>query len=123
MDKSFNRKPLDIRRTLMKKVITNLSLALCLVYAVVLIGCAGSRTETSTGELVDDSVITTKVKSLLVADQGLSAFDIEVETFKGTVQLSGFVDTEEQAEKAVEIAEGVDGVQEVKNSLIVKGEQ
>ncbi|HEX3035191.1 MAG TPA: BON domain-containing protein [Thermodesulfobacteriota bacterium] len=107
----------------MKRVITNLGLTLCLVFAVVLIGCAGSRTETSTGEMVDDSVITTKVKSLLVADQGLSAFDIEVETFKGVVQLSGFVDTEEQAEKAAEIAESVEGVRDVKNSLIVKGEQ
>jgi Predicted periplasmic or secreted lipoprotein len=71
---------------------------------------------------VDDSVITTKVKSKLLADQGLGGFAIEVETFKGVVQLSGFVDTEEQAEAAEEIAESVDDVIRVENDIIVKGE-
>jgi hyperosmotically inducible protein len=106
----------------MKKAIRNLSLIVCLVFTIVLISCAGSRTQESPGEYVDDTVITTKVKSKLVADQGLSGFNIEVETFKGVVQLSGFVDTNEQAQRAEEIAESVGGVREVKNSLIVKGE-
>jgi osmotically-inducible protein OsmY len=104
----------------MKKVTRNLSLVACLVLAVALIGCAGSRTKESTGEYIDDSAITTKVKSKLLADPDVSGLAIEVETFKGVVQLSGFVDTEEQARKAVEITQSVDGVRSVKNSLIVK---
>jgi osmotically-inducible protein OsmY len=69
---------------------------------------------------VDSSVITTKVKTALLADPDVSGLAIEVETFKDVVQLSGFVDTKEQAQKAVEIARNVEGVRSVKNSLIVK---
>jgi osmotically-inducible protein OsmY len=82
--------------------------------------CASTSTQESTGEYVDDSVITTKVKSLLAADDFLKSFQISVETFKGTVQLSGFVASREAVNKAAEIARSVKGVKSVKNDLIVK---
>lgn len=85
-----------------------------------LAACASTSKQSSTGEYIDDSVITTKVKSLIAADAFLKSFQISVETFKGTVQLSGFVDSQQTANKAVEIARGVKGVTSVKNDLIVK---
>jgi hypothetical protein len=82
--------------------------------------CAATRTHESTGEYVDDSVITTKVKSLLAEDDFLKSFKISVESFKGTVQLSGFVDSQRAVDKAVDITKSVKGVKSVKNDLIVK---
>ena len=82
--------------------------------------CASTRTHESTGEYVDDSVITTKVKSLLAADDFLKSFQIGVESFKGVVQLSGFVNTQKAVDKAIEITRSVKGVKSVKNDLIVK---
>jgi osmotically-inducible protein OsmY len=82
--------------------------------------CASTSERGSTGEYIDDSVITTKIKSLLAADDFLKSFQISVETFKGTVQLSGFVASQDAIDKAVEITRSVKGVQVVKNDLIVK---
>jgi osmotically-inducible protein OsmY len=82
--------------------------------------CASTSKQESTGEYVDDSVITTKVKSLLAADDFLKSFQIGVETYKGTVQLSGFVNSQNAVNKAVEITRSVKGVGSVKNNLIVK---
>jgi len=82
--------------------------------------CASTRTQESTGEYIDDSVITTKVKSLLAKDDFLKSFQISVETFKGTVQLSGFVGSQQSVDKAGEIARSVKGVTSVKNNLVVK---
>ena len=84
------------------------------------VACASTRTHESTGEYVDDSVITTKVKSLLAADDFLKSFEISVESFKGTVQLSGFVNSQQAVDKAVEIVRSVKGVESIKNNLIVK---
>ena len=84
------------------------------------VACASTPKQESTGEYVDDSVITTKVKSLLAADDFLKSFQISVETFKGTVQLSGFVGSQQAVDKAGEIARSVKGVKSVKNDLIVK---
>jgi osmotically-inducible protein OsmY len=84
------------------------------------IACASTSKQESTNEYIDDSVITTKVKSLLAADDFLKSFQLSVETYKGTVQLSGFVDSQKAIDKAVEIALSVKGVKTVKNSLIVK---
>ena len=84
------------------------------------VACASTRTKESTGEYVDDSVITTKVKSLLAKDDFLKSFQIGVETFKGTVQLSGFVASQKAVDKAGEIAHSVKGVTSVKNDLVVK---
>jgi len=82
--------------------------------------CASTSKQESTGEYIDDSVITTKVKSLLAADDFLKSFQIGVETYKGTVQLSGFVSSQKAIDKAVEITRSVQGVQAVKNDLNVK---
>ena len=82
--------------------------------------CASTRTQESTGEYVDDSVITTKVKSLLAGDDFLKSFQVSVETYKGTVQLSGFVGSQKAVDKAGEIVKSVKGVKSVKNNLIVK---
>jgi osmotically-inducible protein OsmY len=84
------------------------------------VACASTSKQESTGEYVDDSVITTKVKSLLAADDFLKSFDISVETYKGTVQLSGFVNSQQAVDKAGQITRGVKGVKSVKNDLIVK---
>jgi osmotically-inducible protein OsmY len=83
-------------------------------------GCAGTPTKESTGEFVDDSTITAKVKAAFIKDDTVKAFDVSVETFKGIVQLSGFVDTAEQKSRAGEVTRGVRGVHEVKNSISVK---
>jgi osmotically-inducible protein OsmY len=82
--------------------------------------CASTPTHESTGEYVDDSVITTKVKSLLAADDFLKSFQISVETYKGIVQLSGFVNSQQAVDKAGQVARSVNGVTSVKNNLIVK---
>jgi osmotically-inducible protein OsmY len=82
--------------------------------------CASTRTHESTGEYVDDSTITTKVKALLAEDDFLKSFQISVETYKGTVQLSGFVNSQDAVRKAGEITRSVKGVTSVKNNLIVK---
>ena len=95
----------------------------CLVLVMLIAtfaACAATRTHESTGEYVDDSVITTKVKSLLAADDFLKSFQIGVETYKGVVQLSGFVNSQEAINKAVEIVRSVKGVKSIKNDLIVK---
>ena len=83
--------------------------------------CASiARSAESAGEYVDDSVITTKVKTLLAEDDFLKSFQIGVETYKGTVQLSGFVNSQQAIDKAGQIARSVKGVASVKNNLIVK---
>jgi hyperosmotically inducible protein len=83
-------------------------------------GCAGTSTRESTGEYVDDSLITTKVKSAFVEDKQVSALNIKVETFKGTVQLSGFANNATEISRAVELARGIKGVKSVKNDIRLK---
>ncbi|MDD2731287.1 MAG: BON domain-containing protein [Candidatus Portnoybacteria bacterium] len=97
-----------------------LSFLLLLIVIFTFAACASTRTQESAGEYVDDSVITTKVKSLLAADDLLKSFQIGVETYKGAVQLSGFVNTQEAVNKAIEITKTVKGVTSLKNDLVVK---
>ncbi|MCB2186809.1 MAG: BON domain-containing protein [Deltaproteobacteria bacterium] len=96
------------------------SLVICLWLLAMFLGCAATPTQESTGQYVDDSVITTKVKAAILAEPTLKTFQIGVETFKGEVQLSGFVDSADRVRKASQIALGVAGVKSVKNNLIVK---
>jgi osmotically-inducible protein OsmY len=84
------------------------------------VACASTSKQESTGEYVDDSVITTKVKALLAEDDFLKSFQISVETYKGIVQLSGFVASRNAVDKAGQIAWSVKGVKSVRNNLIVK---
>ena len=93
---------------------------LVLIMFVALVACASTSKQEGMGEYVDDSVITAKVKSLLAADDFLKSFQIGVETFKGIVQLSGFVNAQKAVDKAIEIASSVKGVKSVENDLIVK---
>jgi hyperosmotically inducible protein len=83
-------------------------------------GCAATPTKDSTGEYVDDATITTKVKSALLGDDAVKSFEIKVETFKGVVQLSGFVDTADQKSAAEHDAAAVTGVKDVKDMISVK---
>ena len=85
-----------------------------------LLGCAGTATKESTGEYVDDTVITTNVKAAIFNEPTLKSAEINVETFKGVVQLSGFVSSNANIDRAVEVARGVKGVTSVKNSMRLK---
>ena len=84
------------------------------------LGCTTTPKRETAGQYVDDSVITTKVKAAIFDELALKTFQINVTTFQGVVQLSGFVDSAENARKAGEIARTVQGVKEVKNDLIAK---
>ena len=83
-------------------------------------GCASTPKQEGTGEYVDDSVITSKVKVAILNEPGLSSADINVETFKGVVQLSGFVNSKANINKAVIVARSVSGVTSVKNDMRLK---
>ena len=89
---------------------------------VTLIGCASSAKKESTGEYVDDSLITAKVKTAVLNEPTLKSSEINVETFKGVVQLSGFVNSAADIEKAAEVARGVKGVASVKNDMRLKAQ-
>lgn len=84
------------------------------------IGCASTAKQEGTGEYMDDSVITTKVKAAVFNEPSLKSTEINVETYKGVVQLSGFVNSQADINKAVEVARGVKGVTSVKNDMRVK---
>jgi osmotically-inducible protein OsmY len=85
-----------------------------------MLGCASTSKTEGTGEYIDDSVITTKVKTAIFNEPTLKSAEINVETFKGVVQLSGFVSSQADISRAVEVAKTVTGVKSVKNSMHVK---
>jgi osmotically-inducible protein OsmY len=93
------------------------------VLLVSLMGCAATARQESTGEYLDDSVITTMVKAEILQDATLKSSEINVETFKGVVQLSGFVNSQADINRAVEVARTIKGVTSVKNDMRVKGKQ
>jgi osmotically-inducible protein OsmY len=96
------------------------SLACAAAIAILATGCASTPKQEGTGEYVDDTVITTKVKAAILDDPALKVTEIKVETFKGTVQLSGFVADPNSISRAVLVARGVKGVHDVKNDIRVK---
>ena len=97
---------------------------LCLTALMALaLGCAATSTREGTGEYVDDSAITAKVKAAFLGEATLNSGEINVETFKGVVQLSGFVSSVEQTNTAVVLARRVKGVSDVRNDMRIKGQQ
>ena len=99
------------------KVFANFILAAVLI---TMLGCASTAKKEGTGEYIDDSVITTKVKAAVLNEPTLKSAEINVETFKGIVQLSGFVNSEADIAKAASVAKGVKGVTSVKNDMRLK---
>jgi osmotically-inducible protein OsmY len=92
----------------------------CAVLLTGLTGCAATQKHESTGQYVDDSVITTKVKNAIFQEATLKTFQINVKTYQRVVQLSGFVDSLQSVAKAGEVARNVENVEKVENDLIIK---
>ena len=118
-------KPLNLPRQVaispMKIHTSSLLLTLGLTLSTIgLTGCAGTATQESTGEYIDNTAITARIKKAFASDELVRARDVTVESFRGTVQLSGFVNTLEQKERAEALAKAIPGVKEVKNNIIVK---
>jgi osmotically-inducible protein OsmY len=104
----------------MKPLNNYLSAAFLAVTLTAFLGCASTPRQSGTGEYIDDSLITAKVKAALIEDPTTKATEINVETFKGVVQLSGFVSTPSAASRAVELAREVKGVKSVTNDMRLK---
>ena len=85
-----------------------------------MLGCASTAKHEGTGEYIDDTIITAKVKAAILDEPSLKSAEINVETFKGVVQLSGFVHDKADINKAVEVARGVKGIKSVKNDMRLK---
>ena len=106
----------------MNKITRNLGLTVCLLVAAPLFAsCAHSQR--TAGQALDDATVTAKVKSQLLADPDVSALNVNVTTFRGQVQLSGYVDSSTQRIKAEQVARKIEGVKSVSNDLIVKAQQ
>lgn len=91
-----------------------------IAFIAVSVGCSSTKTKESTGQFIDDAAITAKVKAKLFDDPVVRGTAISVETFKGTVQLSGFANSKEEANKAESLAKSVEGVRTVRNSIVLK---
>ena len=104
----------------MKKSHIVIRFLVVLMIIAAFVACASTPKQESTGEFIDDSVITTKIKTLLANDDFLKSFQISVESRKGIVLLSGFVDSQKAVDRAGEIARDVKGVVSVNNYLVVK---
>lgn len=102
------------------KKINCFSVFIMMLALLLFTGCASTSTQESTGEYIDDSVITSKVKTAIFNDPALKSAEINVETFKGVVQLSGFVNSQSDINRAIEVARGINGVQSVRNDMRVK---
>jgi osmotically-inducible protein OsmY len=111
----------------MKNKINTLCLVLCLGLSTAAItavtGCAGNKNDRSTGQYVDDKSVGMRVRSALGDSPDYKFSDVNVDVFRGTVQLSGFVNSSAQKSKAADIAKGVEGVKDVANNISVKETQ
>ncbi len=101
----------------MKYALKTFPLLVVIGLLIALAGCSSTDTRSSTGEYIDDTVITTKVKAAIFNDASLSSSQINVETYKSVVQLSGFVTSQAEIDTAVSLARNVAGVESVVNSM------
>ena len=109
----------------MRNTVKRLGCAACVAVATVILpavwtGCASTSTRESTGEYIDDSTITAKIKAAFAKDPVVSAMEVNVETYKGVVQLSGFVKTADQIQQAQQLAGSVAGVRSIHNNIVVR---
>jgi hyperosmotically inducible protein len=102
------------------KHLKRISVALAAITMSAVVGCASTPNREGTGEYVDDTMITAKVKTAILKEPTLKSAEINVETFKGQVQLSGFVSSQMSMQRAVEVARGVGGVKSVKDDMRLK---
>lgn len=102
------------------KIVKSLFNSALLIAFISLVGCASTSKYEGTGEYVDDTVITSKVKYAVMSEDTLKSAEINVETYKGVVQLSGFVSTDKEIAKAVEVTKAVKGVKSVRNDIHIK---
>jgi osmotically-inducible protein OsmY len=100
--------------------VKKLTMLFCAVFVTTACGCASTRTHEGTGEYIDDSVITTKVKTAIFNEPGLKLSEVKVETYKGVVQLSGFVSSRDNIKDAVKVAMAVSGVRAVSDQMQLK---
>jgi len=105
---------------MMFKACSIMALLTCLAFVPAHLGCAPTQKQESTGEYVDDSVLTSKVKAAIFDEATLKSMQINVKTFKGVVQLSGFVDSAQHVATAGNVATRVSGVKQVRNDLVAK---
>jgi osmotically-inducible protein OsmY len=96
------------------------ALLLAAILGAALVACTSTPTQQSTGEVIDDGVVTAKVKAALIEDPVTKAHQINVETFKGTVQLSGFVESDEARTRALQLVRDIDGVKSVKDAMEIR---
>jgi osmotically-inducible protein OsmY len=104
----------------MKKLHLMAALVVASLLAGPMVGCSSTPTSESTGEYIDNAAISNKIRAKLIADKDLNIFKIDVTTFKGVVQLSGFVNSASAKARAGTVAAGIPGVKEVRNNLVVK---
>jgi osmotically-inducible protein OsmY len=100
--------------------VKSISMLFSTIVLMATLGCASTRTHEGSGEFVDDSVITTKVRAAIFNEPGLKVSEVKVQTFKGTVQLSGFVSSRDDINRAVRVASAVGGVKSVSNDMQLK---
>lgn len=102
------------------KLLNRITTVVFAVLLASLVGCASTSSKEGTGEYIDDTVVTVKVKAAILQEPTLKSAEINVETFKGVVQLSGFVANREAVNKAIEVTRAVKGVSSVKNDMLLK---
>lgn len=110
----------SIERIIMKALFKNIPIFLLTVSLIFLVACSSEPKHKSAGEYLDDAVITTRVKAAILKDDTLKVSEINVETYKGVVQLSGFVGSRADQSRAEKVTEDVDGVKSVKNDIRIK---
>lgn len=104
----------------MERIMRSVPMLAVAMLLALFVGCASTESSSGTGEYIDDTVITTKVKAAIFNESTLKSAEINVETYKGVVQLSGFVNSQDDIDTAVRVARGVKGVKSVSNDMELK---